>query len=215
MISKPKINRWIIGNTKFASSNQRIGILGGSFNPSHDGHINISEEALKKLNLDFIWWVVSPRNPLKQYDVLFDFKKRTSSAKNQSKTKKIIINDIEQRAGIVYTVGTVEYLRKRYPNTKFVWIMGADNLRDFHLWMDWEKLIREIPIAIIDRPRSSLDVCSTIFANKYKKYRIDENDAASITKSETPYWVFIHNKRNFNSSTEIRKNLNIHIQNDR
>ncbi|MDG2187542.1 MAG: nicotinate (nicotinamide) nucleotide adenylyltransferase [Hyphomicrobiales bacterium] len=215
MISKPKIKRWIIGKTNFASSNQRIGILGGSFNPSHDGHIKISEAALKKLNLDIIWWVVSPRNPLKKYDVLFDFKKRTSSAKNKLKTSKIIINDIEQRTGTIYTIGTIEYLKKKYPNTKFIWIMGADNLRYFHLWMEWEKIIKEIPIAIIDRPSSSLDVSSTIFANKYKKYRIDENDASYIINSKKPCWIFLHNKLNFNSSTEIRKKLKIYNQNDR
>ena len=204
MNSTPKISKWIIGDRESVSPNQKIGILGGSFNPAHEGHLSISKIALQRLNLDAVWWIISPRNPLKKYDILYDFEERVSSAEKVIDTNHISISKLEKNAQIKYTIGTVEYLNTRYVGTKFVWIMGADNLKDFHRWREWDKLALTVPIAIIDRPSSSLDVTSSLFANKYRKYRVDEADAQNLADKKRPAWVFLHSKLNDQSSSQLR-----------
>tara|TARA_Y100000590_G_scaffold364139_1_gene422238 strand:- start:1778 stop:2407 length:630 start_codon:yes stop_codon:yes gene_type:complete len=206
MHSSPNLKNWIINSPNIATNNQKIGILGGSFNPAHDGHIEISNHAIKKFDLDFIWWVISPKNPLKTYDRLYDFNERLDKAKSIVHNNKIIVTEIEQKIGSQYTIGTINYLTKKHPNTKFIWIMGADNAKDFHLWKKWESILGMLPIAIIDRPRSSLDVTSSLFAIKHKKYRIDEADSQMVFKIKKPSWVYLHNKLNDSSSTKIRSN---------
>ena len=204
MNSTPKISKWIIGDRESVSPKQKIGILGGSFNPAHEGHLSISKIALQRLNLDAVWWIISPRNPLKKYDILYDFEERVSSAEKVIDTNHISISKLERDAQIKYTIGTVEYLNTRYFGTKFVWIMGADNLKDFHRWREWDKLALTVPIAIIDRPSSSLDVTSSLFANKYRKYRVDEADAQNLANKKQPAWVFLHSKLNDQSSSQLR-----------
>ena len=204
MISNPKIKRWITSSREAISSSQRIGLLGGSFNPAHEGHLNISKIALQRLGLDQIWWIMSPRNPLKKYDFLYDFEERVFSAKKIINTANISISKLELNAQIQYTIGTLEYLKTRYNRSKFAWIMGADNLNQFHLWREWEKIVRLIPIAIIDRPSSSLNVTSSVFANKYREYRVDEADSNQLIYYKKPAWVFIHTKLNYQSSSQLR-----------
>ncbi|MED5287820.1 MAG: nicotinate-nucleotide adenylyltransferase [Pseudomonadota bacterium] len=204
MISDPKIKRWITSSRQAVCSSQKIGLLGGSFNPAHHGHLSISKIALRRLGLNQIWWIVSPRNPLKEYDFLYDFEERVFSARKIINTNNISISKLELNAQIKYTIGTLEYLRTRYHRSRFVWIMGADNLNQFHLWKEWEKIIRLMPIAIIDRPSSSLNVTSSVFANKYKAYRIDEADSSQLIYYKKPAWVFMHTKLNYQSSSQLR-----------
>ncbi|MEC7671782.1 MAG: nicotinic acid mononucleotide adenylyltransferase, partial [Pseudomonadota bacterium] len=154
--------------------------------------------------LDQIWWIVSPRNPLKKYDFLYDFEERVFSARKIINTNNISISKLELNAQIKYTIGTLEYLRARYHRSRFVWIMGADNLNQFHLWREWEKIVRLIPIAIIDRPSSSFNVTSSVFANKYKAYRVDEADSNQLIYYKKPAWVFMHTKLNYQSSSQLR-----------
>ena len=204
MISDPKIKRWITSSHQAGCSSQKIGLLGGSFNPAHHGHLSISKIALRRLGLNQIWWIVSPRNPLKEYDFLYDFEERVFSARKIINTNNISISKLELNAQIKYTIGTLEYLRTRYHRSRFVWIMGADNLNQFHLWKEWEKIIRLMPIAIIDRPSSSLNVTSSVFANKYRAYRIDEADSSQLIYYKKPAWVFMHTKLNYQSSSQLR-----------
>ena len=204
MISDPKIKRWITSSRQAVCSSQKIGLLGGSFNPAHHGHLSISKIALRRLGLNQIWWIVSPRNPLKKYDFLYDFEERVFSARRIINTNNISISKLELNAQIKYTIGTLEYLRARYHSSRFVWIMGADNLNRFHLWREWEKIIKLMPIAIIDRPSSSLNVTSSVFANKYRAYRIDEADSSQLIYHKTPAWVFMHTKLNYQSSSQLR-----------
>ena len=204
MISDPKIKRWITSSRQAVCSSQKIGLLGGSFNPAHHGHLSISKIALRRLGLNQIWWIVSPRNPLKEYDFLYDFEERVFSARKIINTNNISISKLELNAQIKYTIGTLEYLRARYHSSRFVWIMGADNLNRFHLWREWEKIIRLMPIAIIDRPSSSLNVTSSVFANKYRAYRIDEADSSQLIYYKKPAWVFMHTKLNYQSSSQLR-----------
>ena len=131
----------------------RIGLLGGSFNPAHRGHRRISLAAIKALGLDEVWWLVSPGNPLKERAKdMASFDARLESAQRQARLAPIRVSDFEQRAGTRYTVDTVEKLQRRFPKHRFIWLMGADTVAQFHQWKDWRKLVKSLPIAVISRP---------------------------------------------------------------
>ena len=130
----------------------RIGLLGGSFNPAHRGHRRISREALRALDLDQIWWLVSPGNPLKEgAKDMAPFEARFRSAQMVASDGRIRVSDFERRAGVRYSVDTVRKLKRRYPQHRFIWLLGSDTLPNFHLWRDWRALAREVPIAVIRR----------------------------------------------------------------
>ena len=131
----------------------RIGLLGGSFNPAHRGHRRISLNALRVLDLDEVWWLVSPGNPLKERARdMAPFEARIASAQRMARGCPIRASDFEQREGTRYTIDTVRRLQKRYPEHQFIWLMGGDTLPNFHKWRDWRGLAREVPIAVIRRP---------------------------------------------------------------
>lgn len=128
------------------------GLLGGSFNPAHAGHRRISLFAREALGLDEVWWMVSPGNPLKAKVGMAPLAARVRSAKSFSRNAPIRVTAIEQALGTRYTIDTIRALKRRYPKRRFVWLMGSDNLAQFHRWKDWRKLAREMPIAVIARP---------------------------------------------------------------
>ena len=131
----------------------RIGILGGSFNPAHRGHRHISLAAIEALGLDELWWLVSPGNPLKQdAKDMAPFEARLASARRMARRSRIRVSDFEAREGTRYTIDTVERLKARFPQHRFIWLMGADTLSNFHRWRDWRQLARNVPIAVISRP---------------------------------------------------------------
>lgn len=130
----------------------RIGILGGSFNPAHRGHRRISAFAARALGLDEVWWLVSPGNPLKPAKGMAPLAARVASAQQASRGLPIRVTAIERELGTRYTVDTLAALTKRYPKNRFIWLMGADNLDQFHLWRDWRRIARTVPIAVIARP---------------------------------------------------------------
>ncbi len=131
---------------------RRIGLLGGSFNPAHGGHRRISLFALRALRLDEVWWLVSPGNPLKPDAGMAPLGARMHSAVAQARRAPIRVTAIERQLGTRYTVDTLRALRRRYPGREFVWLMGADNLAQFHRWRDWRGIARTMPIAVIARP---------------------------------------------------------------
>lgn len=131
---------------------KRVGLLGGSFNPAHRGHRQLSLAALRALNLDEVWWLVSPGNPLKQASELAPFAARLASARLAARGVPIRASDFERRAGTRYTVDTVRELGARYPRYRFIWLMGMDTLPNFHLWKEWRELARLVPIAVLPRP---------------------------------------------------------------
>ena len=131
---------------------QRIGLLGGSFNPAHEGHRNISLEAIKRLELDRVWWLVSPGNPLKEHDDLAPFGDRVEQARKVSGHRRIIVTDFEAQLPTPYTAATVTFLNSRLNHVNFVWLMGADNLVQIHLWKNWRRIFDSVPVAVIDRP---------------------------------------------------------------
>ena len=131
---------------------KKIGLLGGSFNPAHRGHRRISLAAMQALGLDEVWWLVSPGNPLKPARGMAPYEARLSSARELASGARIRVSDFEQQAGTRYTVDTLAALRRRYPDTRFIWLMGADTMPQFHQWRRWRDLAAMVPIAVIHRP---------------------------------------------------------------
>ena len=131
---------------------KHIGLLGGSFNPAHGGHRRISLFALRALGLDAVWWLVSPGNPLKPRAGMARLAARLASARKQARHARIVPTQVERELGTRYTADTLRKLTARYPRHRFVWLMGADNLAQFHQWKDWRGIARAMPIAVIARP---------------------------------------------------------------
>ena len=135
-----------------AAPGLRIGLYGGSFNPPHAGHRHVSLLALKRLRLDRIWWIVTPGNPLKDPGELATTAARVAEARRLASHPHIDVTSFEEEIGARYTIDTLAFLRRRFPNVHFVWIMGADNLATFHRWRGWRSIAQLMPIAVIDRP---------------------------------------------------------------
>ena len=183
-----------------------IGLLGGSFNPAHDGHLHITLYALKKLGLDEVWWLVSPQNPLKSPASLAAYEKRLQSARDiVAPHRRIRVLDIEAKFGTRYSWQIVNLLKRRCPKTHFVWLMGADNLASFHRWRRWEYLLSALPVAVFDRaPYSHTSLRSKAL---FRMHRFLLKDNELIARKTPPALQFLHLKRDPLSSTEIRKHL--------
>jgi nicotinate-nucleotide adenylyltransferase len=135
----------------------RIGLLGGSFNPAHEGHLYVGEVALRRLGLDYVWWLVAPQNPLKPVADMAPLKKRLAAARALAgRDPHLIVTDIERNLGTCYTIDTLRALTRRFPGVRFVWLMGSDNLEQFHRWRRWEEIAALVPIAVVLRPGSVL-----------------------------------------------------------
>jgi len=184
---------------------QRIGLLGGSFNPAHAGHRLISELALNRLRLDAVWWLVTPGNPLKEKTGLKPLETRIRDARIVGKHPKIRVTAVEADVGVSRTRDTLRYLKRRCPATRFVWLMGADNLAGFHRWHAWQEIAAMVPIAVIDRPGETLHSVSGRASAWLAPYRLDETDAAALADSRPPAWIFLHGRRSPLSSTELRR----------
>ncbi len=182
----------------------RIGLFGGSFNPPHDGHRLASLVALKRLRLDAVWWLVTPGNPLKDISGLPSLEARMEAARRIARDPRIIVTGIEARIGTRYTFDTVDWLSRRCAGVNFVWLMGADNLASFHRWQRWREIARTLPIAVIDRPKSTLKATHSRAAIWLAPRRFDEADAALLPVSRPPAFVFLHGPRSDLSSTALR-----------
>jgi len=134
---------------------KRVGLLGGSFNPAHRAHLHISQEAIKRLGLDAVWWLVSPQNPLKTAKDMASQAIRLASAHAIARDPRIVPTDVERKLGTQYTVDTLKALVDLHPSTRFIWLMGGDNLQSFHRWYQWRQIVRVVPIAVLLRPRYS------------------------------------------------------------
>jgi nicotinate-nucleotide adenylyltransferase len=134
---------------------KRVGLLGGSFNPAHEGHLQLSLAAMDALGLDELWWLVSPGNPLKEGEDMAPYEARLASARRQARGTRIRVSDFERRAGTRYTVDTLRELLRRYPRNRFIWMMGADTVAQFHRWKDWRDIVQLVPIAVL--PRAGYD----------------------------------------------------------
>jgi nicotinate-nucleotide adenylyltransferase len=179
-----------------------VGLLGGSFDPAHDGHVHISREALKRLGLDRIWWLVSPGNPLK-HRAPAPLAQRIARARAlTADDPRIVVSDIESRLGTRATADTLDRLRAIYPGARFVWIMGADNLAQFHRWGRWRHILDSVPVAVMARPGQSLRALGSLAARAYGTRRIDRPEWIAL--AQPPAWGFVSLPMNAASSTAIR-----------
>jgi nicotinate-nucleotide adenylyltransferase len=182
----------------------RIGLLGGSFNPPHMAHRAISLFAIKRLKLDRVWWLVSPGNPLKDNGHLRELEQRAHAAREMAADPRIDVTCLESVIGTRYTVDTINYLRRRASGLRFVWIMGADNLAQFHRWQHWQRIATTIPIAVIDRPPQSFRALAAPAARALALYRLPENEASRLADRHAPAWVFLTGLKLNLSSTGLR-----------
>ncbi|MFT5540408.1 MAG: nicotinate-nucleotide adenylyltransferase [Alphaproteobacteria bacterium] len=182
----------------------RIGILGGSFNPAHEGHLHISRLAIKRLRLDALWWMVSPQNPLKPQAGMASLAKRMATARDMARDPRIHVTDIETQLHTRYTIHTLRALKARFPHARFVWIMGADNLQQFPDWRDWASIFHTVPIAVFDRATYSFKALSSKAAHRFGRHRIMAHNAAALPCLAPPAWAYFHTPRHPASATEIR-----------
>ena len=185
---------------------QRIGLLGGSFNPAHEGHVAMSRFALKRLRLDQIWWVVSPQNPLKALKSMGSFERRLKEARALVRySPRIRVTDIEAQLGTCYTVDTIVRLKQRLPETFFVWLMGMDNLLTVDRWQRWETLFQLVPIAVFRRPGYAPGLVQSRAAQRFALFRHDVSVSERLPLMDPPAWTVLDNKYNAMSATKIRR----------
>jgi nicotinate-nucleotide adenylyltransferase len=185
----------------------RIGLLGGSFNPPHVGHRLISLTARKRLKLDRIWWIVTPGNPLKDTRGLPHQTQRMEACRQLMPEPFVDITGFEAEIGTRFTLDTLQYLKRRCPGVRFVWLMGADNLAQFHRWQGWREIARLMPFAVIDRPGATLKATAARAAHALGGARVKDHVAGALPRRKPPAWVFVHGRRSRQSSTALRLNL--------
>ena len=185
---------------------QRIGLLGGSFNPPHVAHRLITWTALRRLQLDAIWWVVTPGNPLKSHDELAPLQARMNLSRELvGFDPRIKITAFEADLPSAYTAATLDFLTNRYRGVHFVWLMGADNLATFHKWQEWRDIAHTLPLAVVDRPNWRLRALAAPTSQTLRKYYIPERCAPLLPAAKTPAWTFLTGPLSPISSTEIRR----------
>ena len=182
----------------------QVGLFGGSFNPPHAGHALVAEIALRTLCLDQLWWMVTPGNPLKDGRALAPLASRIAQSETVAGDPRVKVTAFEAAYRIRYTADTLDLVRARNPGVDFVWIMGADNLAQFHRWQRWRHIAATMPIAVIDRPGSTLAFVSSVFAKTFAHARLDERGAPRLARTRPPAWTFIHGPRSSLSSTALR-----------
>jgi nicotinate-nucleotide adenylyltransferase len=185
----------------------RIGLFGGSFNPPHAAHRAASLLAIKRLQLDHVWWLVTPGNPLKDVRGLPPLDARIDAARRVAGHPRIHITGIEAALGTRYTRDTLAKLIHRYPGVRFVWIMGADNLPAFHRWRNWRAIARMVPIAVVDRADDGLNAVAGIAPQAFAAARIPESEAGILASLQPPAWVYLHGLKSPISSTDLRQKI--------
>ncbi|MBV8939364.1 MAG: nicotinate-nicotinamide nucleotide adenylyltransferase [Alphaproteobacteria bacterium] len=186
---------------------QRVGLLGGSFNPAHAGHLHISREAIRRLELDEVWWIVSPRNPLKPLGELEDYATRLAQARVIAAAEpRIVVTAIEHALGTRYTIDTLRQLKRRYSRVCFAWLMGADNLAQFRLWKQWIMIFSDTRIAVFDRAPFSHTALRAKAALRFTARRVP---AGVLMQTAPPAWAYVHMRRDPHSATALRHGLSL------
>ncbi|MEM1195013.1 MAG: nicotinate-nucleotide adenylyltransferase [Pseudomonadota bacterium] len=186
-------------------SGRRIGLLGGSFNPAHGGHRRITCFTMDALDLDAAWWLVSPGNPLKKRAGMASYSARFQSAQEQARRAPIVPTSIERALKTRYTVDTLKALRRRYPRHQFVWLMGADNLAQFHRWRRWRTIARTVPIAVIARPGYNADAMTSPAMAWLRRYSVSAASFRKRRQWSAPALVFLRFDPDHRSATAIRR----------
>lgn len=182
---------------------QSVGLLGGSFDPPHRGHVHITTEALKRFGLDKLWWLVTPGNPLKSHGPS-PLHQRVEQARAIMRHPRVVVTDIEAQLGTRYTAETLTALRARYSGVRFVWVMGADNLAQFHKWQDWQKIIETVPVGVLARPGDRISARMSPAAKLYARDRISAGASHLLARAEAPAWCFVNMPMIDLSSSSIR-----------
>ena len=180
----------------------RVGLLGGSFNPAHEGHLYASELALKQLRLDYVWWLVSPQNPLKDTTGMADFADRLAAANRFARHPRIVVSGIEAAFGTRFTVDTLAALSRRFPQLHFVWLMGSDNLIQLPRWRAWRRIFATLPIAVVARPGTALAARTCKAAQMFRDAYVSPGRHFSVMPP--PAWTVLDGKRNPLSATLLR-----------
>ncbi len=184
---------------------RKIGLLGGSFNPAHEGHRAISLAALAYLGLDEVWWLIAPQNPLKPPSEIAPLAERLREAKRVARHPRILISDLELRLRTRFTADTLRQIKRRLPQHRFVWLMGADNLAGIDRWKDWPEIFRLMPIAVFDRPAYTYPALAAKAARRFGAFRHREQAMLALALAPPPAWAFVHHRPNPISATAIRK----------
>ncbi|MEM6373793.1 MAG: nicotinate-nucleotide adenylyltransferase [Pseudomonadota bacterium] len=186
-----------------ARPGQTIGLLGGSFDPAHEGHVHITREAMKRFGLGRVWWLVSPGNPLKSRGPA-PLARRMARARAVIRDPRVTVTDIETHLGTRYTAETLNALMACYPGVRFVWLMGADNLAQLHQWQDWEWIMESVPVGVFARPGDRISARMSRAAKVYGAYRISGRSSHLLARSDTPAWCFVNVAMSGQSSSAIR-----------
>ncbi|NOC83506.1 nicotinate-nucleotide adenylyltransferase [Ruegeria sp. HKCCD6428] len=187
----------------YARPGQVVGLFGGSFDPPHQGHVHVTLEAMKSFGLDRVWWLVSPGNPLKERGPA-PMDRRMAAARNVMQHPRVEVTDIEALTGTRATADTLTALQRLYPQVRFVWLMGADNLAQFHRWKDWRGIMDSVPVGVVARPGDRISARMSRAARVYAKYRIDGQARHLLGRAQAPAWCFVNVPMVDVSSTEIR-----------
>ncbi|MGC6475170.1 MAG: nicotinate-nucleotide adenylyltransferase [Parvibaculales bacterium] len=182
----------------------RVGLFGGSFNPPHEGHVLLARKLQVQLKLDLVWWLVSPQNPLKQ-EKPENAQQRIKACEEIAGTYKTYISNEETLLGTTYTADTIACLKAKYPNVRFVWIMGADSLRSIHKWRNWQEIFNQVPVAVYPRPNETITAGLGPAAQYFAHARRPANEASLLPTQNTPAWILLDGKTHASSSTSIRQ----------
>lgn len=187
-----------------AMPGQAIGLLGGSFDPPHEGHAHLTREALKRFGLDQVWWLVSPGNPLKREGPA-PLERRMAAARAVMRHPRVKITDIEALLQTRYTAETLARMRAIYPGVRFVWLMGADNLVQFHRWQRWREILQTVPVGVLARPGAQIPGRVAMAAEVYWRWRLPAEAAWLLPRLAAPVWCYVNMPMRDISSTEIRR----------
>ena len=186
-----------------AGAGQSVGLLGGSFDPPHAGHVHITLEALKRFRLDWVWWLVSPGNPLKRSGPA-PLELRMAEARRIMRHPRVRISDFEARIGTRYTAETLAALQLRRPALRFVWLMGADNLASFHRWQNWQWIMENVPVGVLARPGDRIAARTSPAAQRYRRWQLGGREAPLLGRSAPPAWCFVNLPMRAISSSALR-----------
>ena len=178
----------------------RIGLLGGSFNPAHVGHMHVSKVALRQLGLDYVWWLVSPQNPLKGKRGMAPLKRRLAAAKKRARGPRIRVTDIERALKTRYTVDTLTALKRRFPGVHFIWLMGSDNFLELPRWRRWKRIFSLVPVAVVPRPGTAAKLRRSEAAKRFAKARVP----ARRLSFKPPAWTILRAAGVKASATRLR-----------
>ncbi|WP_103172920.1 nicotinate-nucleotide adenylyltransferase [Paracoccus sp. SY] len=181
----------------------RVGLLGGSFDPAHEGHLAITQAAMRRFRLDRVWWLVSPGNPLKARGPA-PMLERIAHARRLLDDPRVVVTDIERRLGTRMTADTIAALRGLYPGVRFVWLMGSDNLVQFHRWDRWKRIAAAVPIGVLARPGSQTAARHSVAAQAMARSRLPQEQAGTLALRRPPAWVLVNLPMSPQSSTALR-----------